>query len=167
MEITDLRVPPCSYGSSTQSSSGLDTPVSKETVGVATRDEDFDLDDDVEFIEIRRAKHDAVAKGWWTKWARGEAGGRDARKDQNSHRKSTPLRRRETTVTSDGLHGALRFRLNANADGDKKAPTNRIAARQRGSARRSLILSESAHNVEIMRRRRSTGMAESGMSVVG
>lgn len=80
--------------------------------------------------------------------------------------KYTPLRRRETTVTSDGLHEALRFWPKAKADGDKKAPTNRAATRQRGSARRSLNLSESAHNVEIIRRRRSTGMTESGMGVV-
>src|SRR5258707_445111 len=78
----------------------------------------------------------------------------------------TPLRRRETTVTSDGLHEALRFWPNENTDGDKKAPTNRTATRQHGS-RRSLIFSESAHSVEIIRRRRSTGMAKSGMSVVG
>jgi hypothetical protein len=80
--------------------------------------------------------------------------------------KYTPLRRRETTVTSDGLHEALRFWPKVKADGDKKAPTNRMATRQRGSARRSLILSESAHNLEIIGRRRSTGMAESGMGVV-
>ena len=194
MEIAGFSMPPCSFGSSTQSSSGLDTPISQETAGVATCDEDFDLVDDIEFIKIQRAKQDAVAQGWWSKWARGGAGDRDATKDESCHRvcliathapvnvvfffwlvethftylqKYTPLRRRETTVASDGLHGALRFWPNGNTDGDKKAPTNRTATRQRGSGRRSLIFSESAHSVEIIRRRRSTGMAESGMSVVG
>lgn len=81
--------------------------------------------------------------------------------------KNTPLRRRETTVTSDGLHGTLRFWPNANDDGDKKAQTDRVATRPRGSARRSFIRSESAHKVEMIQRRRSTGMAESGISVVG
>src|SRR6266852_8470156 len=79
--------------------------------------------------------------------------------------KNTPLRRRERTVTSDGLHGALGFWPNGNTDGDKKAPTNRTATRQHGLGRRSLIFSESAHSVESIRRRRSTGMAESGMRV--
>jgi hypothetical protein len=190
MEISDLTMPPCSFGGSTQSSSGLDTPVSQEATGVdvATCDEDLDFEDDVEFIGIRQAKQDAVAQGWWSKWARESS---SATKDRSRHRvcliatrapvndlfladethfiylqKYTPLRRRETTVTSDGLHEALKFSPKAKADGDKKATTNRMAARQCGSARRSLILSESAHNVEIIRRRRSTGMTESGMSVV-
>ena len=194
MKIADFSVPPCSFGGSTQSSSGLDTPISQGAVGVATCDEDFDLEDDIEFIKIQRAKQDAVAQGWWSKWARGGAGNHDGTKDQSRHRvcliathalvnvffffwlvdthftylkKYTPLRRRETTVASDGLHGALRFRPNGNTDGDKKAPTNRTATRQHGSGRTSLIFSESAHSVEIIRRRRSTGMAESGMSVVG
>ena len=188
MEIADFSMPPCSFGGSTQSSSGLDTPISQEAAGVATRDEDFDFEDGIEFIKIQRAKHDAVAQGWWSKWARGGAGKRDSTKEESRHRvclivrhahgplvethftylqKNTPLRRRETTVTSDGLHGALRFSPNGKADGDKKAPTNRTAARQRGSGRRSLIFSESAQSVESIRRRRSTGMAESGMSVVG
>jgi hypothetical protein len=195
MEIADFSMPPCSFGGSTQSSSGLDTPVSQEAAGVAMCNEDFDFEDGIEFIKIQRAKQDAVAQGWWSKWARGEAGNRDATKDQSRHRvcliathahapvnldffwlvethftylqKRTPLRRRETTVTSDGLHGALRFWPNGNTDGDKKAPTNRTATRQHGSGRRSLIFSESAHSVEIIRRRRSTGTAESGMSVVG
>ena len=195
MEIADFSMPPCSFGGSTQSSSGLDTPISQEAAVVATCDEDFDFGDDIEFIKIQRAKQDAVAQGWWSKWSREGAGKRDATKDQNRHRvclivthahapvnhefyglvethftylqKHTPLRRRETTVTSDGLHGALRFWPNGNTDGDKKAPTNRTATRQRGSGRRSLIFSESAHSVESIRRRRSTGMAGSGMSVVG
>ena len=192
-EIADFAMPPCSFGGSTQSSSGLDTPVSQESPGpgVVTYNEVLDLEDDIEFIEIRQAKQDAVAKGWWSKWARG---GANATKDPSRHRvclislhallstqplfflavethftylqKYTPLRRRETTVTSDGLHEALRFRPKANAHGDKKAPTNRVATRQSGLARRSLILSESAHNVEIIRRRRSTGMTESGMGGV-
>jgi hypothetical protein len=180
MEIADFSMPPCSFGGSTQSSSGLDTPISQE----ATCDGDFDLEDGIEFIKIQRAKQEAVAQGWWSKWARG-------RKDKSGDRvclishlmcgivetdftylqkqKYTSLRRRETTVTSDGLHGALRFSPNGNTstDGDKKAPTNRTATRQRGSGRRSLIFSESAHSVELIRRRRSTGMAESGISVVG
>ena len=192
-EIADFAMPSCSFGGSTQSSSGLATPVSQESPGpgVVTCDEDLDLEDDIEFIEIRQAKEEAVAKGWWSKWARG---GSSATKDANSHRvclisfryarscqplffsfvethftylqKYTPLRRRETTVTSDGLHEALRFWPKANVHGDKRTPTNRVATRQGGSARRSLILSESAHNVEIMRRRRSTGMTESGIGVV-
>jgi len=191
-EIADFAMPPCSSGGSTQSSSGLDTPVSQESPGpgVVTCDEDLDLEDGIEFMGIRQAKQDAVAKGWWSKWARG---GASATKDSSLHRvclislhtllstsffflavethftylqKYTPLRRRETTVTSDGLHEALRFCPKANAHGDKRAPTNRVATRQSGLARRSLILSESAHNVEIMRRRRSTGMTESGMGVV-
>ena len=192
MEIPDFSMPPCSFGGSTQSSSGLDTPISQEAAGVATCDGDFDFEDGIEFIKIQRAKQDAVAQGWWSKWARGGAGKHDATKDESRHRvclitthahapvkldfvethftylqKYTPLRRRETTVTSDGLHGALRFSPNGNTDGNKKAPTNRTATRQRGSGRRSLIFSESAHSVESIRRRRSTGMAESGISVVG
>jgi len=141
------------------------TPVSQEatSVDVATCDEDLDFEDDIEFIEMRQAKQDAVAQGWRSKWARESS---SATKDRSRHRKYTPLRRRETTVTSDGLHEALKFSPKAKADGDKKATTNRMAARQCGSARRSLNLSESAHNVEIIRRRRSTGMTESGMSVV-
>lgn len=86
MEIADLSMPPCSFGGSTQSSSGLDTPISQEAALVATCDEDFDLEDDIEFIKIQRAKQDAVAQGWWSKWARGGAGNRDATKDQSRHR---------------------------------------------------------------------------------
>jgi hypothetical protein len=86
MEIADFTVPPCSFGGSTQSSSGLDTPVSQEAAGVATYDEDFDLDDDIEFVGIRRAKQDAVAQGWWSKWAREGAGNRDATKDRSRDR---------------------------------------------------------------------------------
>ena len=86
MEIADLSMPPCSFGGSTQSSSGLDTPISQETALVATCDEDCDLEDDIEFIKIQRAKQDAVAQGWWSKWARGGAGDRDATKDQSRHR---------------------------------------------------------------------------------
>ena len=80
--IADFAVPPCSFGGSTQSSSGLDTPVSQESPGpgVVTYDEDLD---DIEFIEIRQAKQDAVAKGWWSKWARG---GASATKDPSHHR---------------------------------------------------------------------------------
>jgi hypothetical protein len=195
MEIADFSMPPCSFGGSTQSSSGLDTPISQEAAGVATCEEDFDFGDDIEFIKIQRAKQDAVAQGWWTKWARGGAGNHSSTKDESRHgvsliathvhaavkveffglveahftclQKFTPLRRRETTVTSDGLHGALRFSPNGNSDGDKKVPTNRRGTRQNGAGRRSLIFSESAHSVELIRRRRSTGMAESGMSVVG
>ncbi|KAI0251073.1 hypothetical protein BJV78DRAFT_1214211 [Lactifluus subvellereus] len=166
-EIDDVTMPPCSFGGSTQSSSGLDTPVSQEASGVVTCEEEPDLGDDIEFIEMRRAKQDAVAQGWWSKWAREGASDRTTTKDPSRHRKYTPLRRRETTVTPDGLHGALRFWPNANADGEKKAQTNRVATRPRGSARTSYIRSESAHEVEIIRRRRSTGMAESSISVVG
>jgi hypothetical protein len=85
MEIADFTVPPCSFGGSTQSSSGLDTPVSQETTGagVVTCDDDLELEDDIEFIEIRQAKQNAVAQGWWSKWARGEA---NATKDHSRHR---------------------------------------------------------------------------------
>jgi len=86
MEIADFSMPPCSFGGSTQSSSGLDTPVSQEAAGVATCDEDFDLEDGIEFIKIQRAKQDAVAQGWWSKWAGGGAGNHDATKDQSRHR---------------------------------------------------------------------------------
>jgi hypothetical protein len=74
-EIADFAMPPCSFGGSTQSSSGLDTPVSQEATGalVVTYDEDLDLEDDIEFIEMRQVKQDAVAQGWWSKWARGGA----------------------------------------------------------------------------------------------
>lgn len=192
-KVDDVTMPPCSFGGSTQSSSGLETPASQEASGVVMCEEGLDLGDDIEFIEMRRAKQDAVAQGWWSKWAREGASDRTTTKDPSRHRvcltathppaflfffgfwvthftyfqKNTPLRRRETTVTSDGLHGTLRFWPNANDDGDKKAQTNRVATRPCGSARRSFIRSESAHKVEMIRRRRSTGMAESGISVVG
>ncbi|KAI9464763.1 hypothetical protein F5148DRAFT_1209497 [Russula earlei] len=163
MEIADFTMPPCSFGGSTQSSSGLDTPVSQEGADVVTCVEDLDLGDDIEFIEIRRAKQDAVARGWWSKWSHGGARERDGPKD----RKDRTLRRRETTVTSDGLHGALRSRPNGKAGGDRKAPTNGVANREGGSARRSQVGPEWAHNVEMIRRHRSTGMTESGMGAVG
>jgi hypothetical protein len=86
MEIADFSMPPCSFGGSTQSSSGLDTPISQEAAGVATWDEDFDFGDDIEFIKIQQAKQDTVAQGWWSKWARGGAGNREATKDQSRHR---------------------------------------------------------------------------------
>jgi hypothetical protein len=86
MEIADFSMPPCSFGGSTQSSSGLDTPISQEAAGVATCDDDFDLEDDIKFIKIQRAKQDAVAQGWWSKWASGGAGNREATKDQSRHR---------------------------------------------------------------------------------
>ena len=86
MEIANFTVPPCSFGGSTQSSSGLDTPVSQETAGVVTCVEDLDLEDDIEFIEIRRAKQDAVAQGWWSKWARGTVDNGEGRKDESRHR---------------------------------------------------------------------------------
>jgi hypothetical protein len=84
-EIADFAMPSCSFGGSTQSSSGLDTPVSQESPGpgVVTCEEGLDLEDDIEFIEIRQAKEEAVAKGWWSKWARG---GSSATKDRSSHR---------------------------------------------------------------------------------
>ena len=86
MEIADFTMPPCSFGGSTQSSSGLDTPVSQEAAGVVTCVDDFDFEDDIEFIEMRRANQDAVAQGWWSKWAQGEAGNRDGTKDESRHR---------------------------------------------------------------------------------
>jgi hypothetical protein len=86
MEIADFSMPPCSFGGSTQSSSGLDTPISQEAAGVATCDEEFDFEDDIQFIKIQRAKQDAVAQGWWSKWSRGGAGNRDASKDESHHR---------------------------------------------------------------------------------
>ncbi|KAF8504393.1 hypothetical protein F5888DRAFT_740981 [Russula emetica] len=86
MEIADFSMPPCSFGGSTQSSSGLDTPISQEAAGVATCDDDFDLEDDIKFIKIQRAKQDAVAQGWWSKWASGGAGNREATKDQSRDR---------------------------------------------------------------------------------
>jgi len=88
-EIAEFSVPPCSFGGSTQSqsSSGLDTPVSQEAASVVVAcDEDVDVGDDIEFIEIRRATQDAVARGWWTKWARGGASEQDATKDHSRHR---------------------------------------------------------------------------------
>ena len=86
IEIADFSMPPCSFGGSTQSSSGLDTPISQEAAGVATCEEDFDFGDGIEFIKIQRAKQDAVARGWWSKWARGGAGKRDCRKDESRQR---------------------------------------------------------------------------------
>jgi hypothetical protein len=85
-EIDDITVPPCSFGTSTQSSSGLATPVSQEASGVVIFDEQLDLGDDIEFIDIRRAKQDAVAQGWWSKWAREGASDRSTSKDLSRHR---------------------------------------------------------------------------------
>ncbi|KAH9031699.1 hypothetical protein EDB85DRAFT_1331006 [Lactarius pseudohatsudake] len=149
---------------STQSSSSLEPPASQGVARAVAYNEVLDLEDDIEFIGVRRASQDAVARGWWSKWARGGVTepSRGTAKDLNRHRVYTPLRRRETTVTPDGLHGALRFWPNANTANDKKAPTNRRTTREAGSARRSLIPSESEHKVEIIRRRRSTGTVESG-----
>jgi len=86
MKITDFWTPPCSFGGSTQSSSGLDTPISQETAAVATCDEEFDVEDDIKIIKIQRANQDAVAQGWWSKWARRQAGNGDGTKDQSRHR---------------------------------------------------------------------------------
>ena len=70
-EIDDFGTPPCSFGGSTQSSSTLETPASQ---GVASAtgasNEVLGLEDDIEFIGVRQASQDAVARGWWTKWAR-------------------------------------------------------------------------------------------------
>jgi hypothetical protein len=85
-EIDDITMPPCSFGTSTQSSSGLDTPVSQETSGVVICEEELDLEDDIEFIGMRRAKQDAVAQGWWSKWAREGASDRASKKDLSRHR---------------------------------------------------------------------------------
>ena len=82
----DARMPPSSFGGSTQSSSGLDTPVSQEAADMVTCGENFDLEDDIEFVEIRRAKQDAVAQGWWSKWARGGASDGEATKHHSRHR---------------------------------------------------------------------------------
>jgi hypothetical protein len=86
MEIADFSMPPCSFGGSTQSSSGLDTPISQEAAGVATCEEDFDFGDGIEFIKIQRAKQDVVAQGWWSKWARGGDINRSSRKDESRQR---------------------------------------------------------------------------------
>jgi hypothetical protein len=85
-EIVDITMPPCSFGASTQSSSGLATPVSQGTSGMVTCDEELDLGDDIEFIEMRRTKQDAVAQGWWSKWAREGANDRVTTKDVSRQR---------------------------------------------------------------------------------
>ncbi|KAI0300135.1 PIN domain-like protein [Multifurca ochricompacta] len=69
VEIDDFTMAPSSFGGSTQSSSGLDTPASQEIVGVGTHDGGLDLDDEIEFIEMRQARQEAVSRGWWSKWA--------------------------------------------------------------------------------------------------
>jgi len=111
MEIADFSMPTCSFGGSTQSSSSLDTPISQEAAGVATCDEDFDLDDDIEFIKIQRAKQDAVAQGWWSKWSRGGACNRDATKEQSRHRVCLIATHAHTPVNLDFFWGLLRLTL--------------------------------------------------------
>ena len=86
MEIVNFSMPRASFGGSTQSSSGLDTPISQESVGVAQCDEDIGLEEDIKFIKIQQANQHAVAQGWWSKWARGGASKRDGTKDQSRHR---------------------------------------------------------------------------------
>jgi hypothetical protein len=80
VEIDDFGTPPCSFGGSTQSSSSLEPPASQGAV--------LDLEDDIEFIGVRRASQDAVARGWWTKWACGGVSepSRGTANDQNRHR---------------------------------------------------------------------------------
>ena len=107
MKIANFSMPPCSFGGSTQSSSGLDTPISQEAAGVAMCDEDFDFEDDIKFIKIQRAKQDAVAQGWWSKWARGGAGNRDGSKDKSRHRVCRML----MLLSSSDFLGLLRLTL--------------------------------------------------------
>ena len=85
VEIDDFGTPPCSFGGSTQSSSSLEPPASQSAVAC---NEVLDLEDDIEFIGARRASQDAVARGWWTKWACGGVAepSRGAANDQNRHR---------------------------------------------------------------------------------
>ncbi|KAH9171407.1 hypothetical protein EDB89DRAFT_1128717 [Lactarius sanguifluus] len=99
VEIDDFGTPPCSFGGSTQSSSSLEPAASQGVARAVAHDEVLDLEDDIEFIGVRRASQDAVARGWWSKWARGGVTepNRGTAKDQNRHRVYTPLRRRETT----------------------------------------------------------------------
>ncbi len=107
MKIANFSMPPCSFGGSTQSSSGLDTPISQEAAGVAMCDEDFDFEDDIKFIKIQRAKQDAVAQGWWSKWASGGAGNRDGSKDKSRHRVCRML----MLLSSSNFLGLLRLTL--------------------------------------------------------
>jgi len=89
IEIDDFGTPPCSFGGSTQSSSSLESPASQGVTGTATCDEVLDLEDEIEFIGVRQASQDAVARGWWSKWACGEVVTKPSRgtaKDQNGHR---------------------------------------------------------------------------------
>ena len=83
--IDDFGTPSCSFGGSTQSSSSLEPPASQSA---GTSNEVLDLEDDIEFIGVRQASQDAVAQGWWTKWARGDTteGSRGTPKDPNRHR---------------------------------------------------------------------------------
>ncbi|KAH9074131.1 hypothetical protein EDB83DRAFT_1937396 [Lactarius deliciosus] len=88
VEIDDFGTPPCSFGGSTQSSSSLEPAASQGVARAAAYNEVLDLEDDIEFIGVRRASQDAVARGWWSKWARGGVAepSRGTAKDQNRHR---------------------------------------------------------------------------------
>ena len=88
VEIDDFGTPPCSFGGSTQSSSSLEPPASQGVAGAGTSSEVLDLEDDIEFIGVRQASQDAVARGWWTKWAREgiTEPSRGTAKDQNRPR---------------------------------------------------------------------------------
>ena len=83
VEIEDFGTPAFSFGGSTQSSSSLEPPASQGAVGC---NEVLDLEDDIEFIGVRRASQDAVARGWWTKWACEGPSRGTAVNDQNRHR---------------------------------------------------------------------------------
>ena len=87
-EIDGFGTPPCSFGGSTQSSSSLEPPASQGVAGAGTSSEVLDLEDDIEFIGVRQASQDAVARGWWTKWAREgiTEPSRGTAKDQNRPR---------------------------------------------------------------------------------
>ncbi|KAI0266511.1 hypothetical protein BC834DRAFT_132412 [Gloeopeniophorella convolvens] len=158
--------PPCSFGGSTQSSSGPETPMSQPEIAslvasVEISDDEVELDDEVEILGVRQASQDAVAQGWWSKWARGGAAtGGDSQQGDHGRAKSL-LRRRETTVTPEGVHKALRFREDAKTT--KSTAANLKTARQRGSSRKSLTFSASTSRIESVQRRRSTGTSVSGM----
>jgi hypothetical protein len=87
VEIEDFGTPSCSFGGSTQSSSSLEPPASQGVAGAGTSSEVLDLEDDIEFIGVRQASQDAVARGWRTKWAREgiTEASRGTAKDQNRH----------------------------------------------------------------------------------
>ncbi|KAI0066882.1 hypothetical protein BV25DRAFT_1255804 [Artomyces pyxidatus] len=117
-EEEDAGAAPQSSFSTQSSTSGPETPA----------DVDGDL---LELDEVPLgAARQAVAKGWWTKWARAEAG-------------PAPLRRRETTVTPDGRHKAFRFRPHTAPAKTKTTARGKLKGGARTpSARKSLVFED-------------------------